>query len=147
MSAAPEATAGEERLFKPGQVIFREGERGGCAYLVRSGTVEIFKSDGDDEVFLARCTAGELFGEMALIDDVPRSDTARATTHTACLVLSKERFRRLLEEADPFIRGLLRILSGNVRVSNHSIALFHKALTELGAVTGETAELRSDGRA
>lgn len=139
MTATPEAAVGEERFFKPGQIIFQEGERGTCAYLIRSGTVEIFKTDGGDEVFLARCAAGELFGEMALIDDAPRSATARATCHTACLALSKERFRKLLEETDPFIRGLLRILSANVRESNHSIALFHKALTDLSTLPQHSA--------
>lgn len=147
MTTPPAAEASHERYFKPGQTIFREGERGACAFLIRSGTVEIFKDDGGGEVFLARCEAGELFGEMALIDDVPRSASARAKAHTCCLVLSKERFREVLEETDPFIRGLLRILSGNVRVSNDSIALFHKALADLSAPPQDEAKALIDSQA
>jgi CRP-like cAMP-binding protein len=145
MTTPPDA-ASHERHFKPGQTIFREGERGTCAFLIRNGAVEIFKGDGEGELFLARCKAGELFGEMALIDDVPRSASARAESHTSCLVLSKERFREVLEATDPFIRGLLRILAGNVRVSNDSIALFHKALADLGPASDDGTGVRIDSR-
>lgn len=119
------------RHYVPGSIIFREGERGNTAFIVCEGSIEIFKGSGEDHVSLTTCETGAIFGEMALIDDAPRSASARAKTYATCLVLPKDRFRRFFDEADPFIRGLLRILVANVRETSDSMALFHRALEDL----------------
>jgi CRP/FNR family transcriptional regulator, cyclic AMP receptor protein len=119
------------RYYAAGQTIFKEGERGNTALVVCEGAIEIFKGNGDREVRVALCDAGSIFGEMALVDDSPRSASARAQTHATCLVLPKDRFRRFFDEADPFVRGLLCILVANVRETTDSMALFHRALADL----------------
>jgi CRP-like cAMP-binding protein len=76
-----------ERLipFSAGSVIFRQGYPGEHAYIIQSGTVEIYKElpNGDEEQ-LALLQTGEMFGELALLDDAPRSASARA--HTDCVL-------------------------------------------------------------
>ncbi len=76
-----------ERLvrFDAGSLIFRQGYPGEHAYIVRSGEVEIFKEhpDGSEER-LEIMTDGQMFGELALLDDAPRSASARA--HTDCVL-------------------------------------------------------------
>lgn len=119
------------RSYPAGQVIFNEGEAGDCAFVVCEGSVEIFKGSGKREMRLATCEAGGIFGEMALVDDAARSASARALTPASCLVLPKERFRHLFEEADPLARALLRILVANVRETSDTMVLFHRALTDL----------------
>jgi CRP/FNR family transcriptional regulator, cyclic AMP receptor protein len=119
------------RTFQEGKTIFKEGERGNCAYVVCEGTVEIVKDVGTGEVTLATCGAGAMFGEMALTDDAGRSATARAKTPTKCLVFPRNRFREFFDQADPFVRGLLRILVANVRETSDSMALFYQALSEI----------------
>ncbi len=73
------------RSYKQGQTIFQEGDAGNCFYLIVYGEVVI--SRGNTE--LARLGTGECFGEMAVLDDAPRSATAKAADET--LVFSVER--------------------------------------------------------
>jgi len=106
----------ERQGFKPNQMIFQQGERGNVAYLVQSGEVEIFRvlSDGSEET-LGTVGAGGIFGEMALLDSAPRVAAARACEETSVIVISDSAFRERLRKTDPFIRGLIRVLSDNVR--------------------------------
>ena len=68
--------------FQPGDVIFREGEPGSSFYLIAEGTVRISKGEGEDAETLDLIEAGQVFGEMAVIDGKPRS--ASAIAETAC---------------------------------------------------------------
>ncbi|MGE5548260.1 MAG: cyclic nucleotide-binding domain-containing protein [Solirubrobacterales bacterium] len=101
----------ERKVFYAGQKVFKEGERGDRAYLIQDGTIEINKNG----VTLATLGKGELFGEMALVDDQPRMATANAVTDVSVVVISRDVFREKLAKADPFIRGLLNIFVRNIR--------------------------------
>ena len=101
----------ERKVFYAGQKIFSEGDRGDRAYLIQSGSVDIVKN----EMPLATLNAGELFGEMALIDDKPRMATALAQTDVTVVIISRDSFNEKLSKADPFIRGLLNIFVRNIR--------------------------------
>ncbi len=101
----------ERKVFFAGQKIFKEGDTGDRAYLIQSGTVEIIKN----EIPLATLGKGELFGEMALIDDQPRMASAMAQSDVSVVVISRDVFREKLAKADPFIRGLLNIFVRNIR--------------------------------
>src|SRR2546430_14708927 len=61
------------RRHPSGTVLFREGDRGQTMYVIRSGKVNISKRIGDSEITLAVLGAGEFFGEMALLEGLPRS--------------------------------------------------------------------------
>ena len=85
------AAIAQEESYKMGQVIFKEGETGGSLYLILEGKVRISREvSGMGEEALAVLREGDAFGEMALIDAVPRSADARV--HEACrlLVISKD---------------------------------------------------------
>lgn len=101
----------ERKVFYAGQKIFSEGDRGDRAYLIQSGSVDIIKN----EMPLATLKAGELFGEMALIDDKPRMATAMAQSDVTVVIISRDSFNEKLAKADPFIRGLLNIFVRNIR--------------------------------
>jgi CRP/FNR family cyclic AMP-dependent transcriptional regulator len=101
----------ERKVFYAGQKIFKEGDRGDRAYLIQDGTVEIVKNG----MPLATLSKGELFGEMALVDDQPRMASANAVTDVSVVVISRDVFREKLAKADPFIRGLLSIFVRNIR--------------------------------
>src|SRR5882757_2609897 len=72
-----------ERTFAPGEEIFKEGDAGDGMYVVRDGLVEISGMVGADvrHVF-SRIGPGDFFGEMAVLDDKPRSATAAARAQT-----------------------------------------------------------------
>jgi EAL domain-containing protein (putative c-di-GMP-specific phosphodiesterase class I) len=98
-----------------GEVIFREGEMGDRAYVIESGSVEILTSRGGAEVTLASLCAGDLFGEMALIDNKPRSASARAAEPTTLVLISREQVLRKINAADPMIKLFLRVILRRLR--------------------------------
>ncbi len=107
----------EKRSYNDGQFIFREREVGDMAFVVAAGKVEIVKQgEGGEYSVLGVIGQGGMFGEMALIDDKPRMASARAISEgTTVIVVSRQMFEKKLSTADPFIRGLLNILSDHVR--------------------------------
>lgn len=105
----------DRKTYKDGETIFREGEQGSTAFVVQDGEVEIVRvTDGVDRV-LGTIGKGGIFGEMALIDSKPRSATARASGHATIIVVSQAMFERKLQQSDPFIRSLLKILVETIR--------------------------------
>lgn len=67
--------------FKAGEVVFRQGYPGDYAYIITDGEVEVYTEEHDgSENHLAYLGAGEMFGELALLDDRPRSASVRAKT-------------------------------------------------------------------
>ena len=71
-----------ERNYVDGEFIFREGETANYAYVLKTGTVEILKIGAAGEEVLAELSPNSIFGEMALIDGVPRSASARSRGDT-----------------------------------------------------------------
>jgi CRP/FNR family cyclic AMP-dependent transcriptional regulator len=70
----------------------------------------------DDGVrVLATIGPGEIFGEIALIDDSPRMASARASGHVTVTIINRSLFKEKLKAADPFIRGLLTIMASEAR--------------------------------
>ena len=77
----------EQKTYAVGEVVFNEGDAGDSGFLVASGTVEISRqSEGEKEV-LGTIKQGQMFGEMALISDKPRSATATAAEATICVLV------------------------------------------------------------
>ncbi len=87
--------------FRPGEAIFHEGARGDKMFIIKSGEVALSKTIDDLEVPLQNLTAGAVFGEMALVDNQPRSASARAVTEVTCRVISKMIFRHKLSKEVP----------------------------------------------
>ena len=107
--------AAEQRTFEPGTVIFDEGAKGEHAFIVNSGLVEIYKAGPHGEAVIGYVGAGEIFGEMALIDGQPRMAGARAVRGTTCSVVSADLLQKKLEDTDPFVRDILGVLVNGVR--------------------------------
>ncbi|MBL8834350.1 MAG: cyclic nucleotide-binding domain-containing protein [Rhodospirillales bacterium] len=102
--------------FRAGRAIFRKGDAGDVAYVIQSGTVEIVRPVVDQRRIIASLAAGEIFGEMALIDGRPRMADAIALTDVTVLAIPVDQFEHKLKEADPFVRALLRMFVKNLRV-------------------------------
>ncbi len=96
--------------FKAGDVIFREGDRPGGVYLINQGAVEITKDKAGEKITLATLGWNSIFGEMALIDKKPRSATATALKDTWCYLVDEQSFQKKIDELDPFMRGICRVL-------------------------------------
>lgn len=112
----PQTRVLERKVFYPAQVIFKQGEHGDRAYLIQEGVVEIYKiaSTGDEQI-IGTLRTGELFGEMALVDNKPRMANARALENTSVIIISRDTFQEKLAKSDPFVRGLLNIFVKHIR--------------------------------
>lgn len=101
--------------IQKGEVLFEEGEPGDAFYIVFKGAVEIVKArpDGTEEKLAVR-RAGDGFGEMALLNDAPRSATARAHEDTELMSVGREAFQELLG-GDTLALRMMRVLSKALR--------------------------------
>jgi signal transduction histidine kinase len=103
-----------ESCFQPGEVIFREGSEADRFYIVLSGAVEVWKQKD----LLAVHTAGHLFGEMALIDELPRSATVLAREATRLAYIGRADFQQIIRENSRVAISIIRSVSDMVRSSN-----------------------------
>jgi len=109
----------EIRSYAQGEVIFSQGDRGDGFFYVEEGEVEISAqiSDADRRVF-ARVGPGEIFGEMAVLDDGPRSATATAAAPTRVYFIGREELFRILQDNPEAMIRLLRFFSHRIRTTN-----------------------------
>jgi len=105
------------REYPTGANIFSEGDAGESVMLIASGVVEIVKksSTGEDDILLAERGTGEIFGEMALIENSPRFADARAKSVVSLFVLQKNDFEHLLGENPSVTMEIMGTLSSKLR--------------------------------
>jgi len=83
--------------YDSGQIIFRQGDFGECAYFIQSGKVEVVREEKDGgQTVLATLSPGQYFGEMALLSKAPRNATIRAAGAAKLAVLGKRNFLTML---------------------------------------------------
>jgi len=99
------------RAFAAGEVIFREGEPGVEMFVVRQGSVSLSIAGR----VLTSLEADETFGEMALIDQAPRSATATAATPCEVVPIDRKRFLFLVQQTPNFALTMLQILAQRLR--------------------------------
>lgn len=88
--------------FESRQVVFREGDRGDRLYVVVDGEVEVVKRvQGREEVVVRRLGAGDVFGEIALVTDSPRTATVRSATAANLLAVDRDAFQALFGNVPP----------------------------------------------
>ncbi len=97
-------------VYDKGAVIFKQGDHGQHALFIERGTVDvIIQKDGAD-LTIATLGAGEIIGEMSMIDDAPRSANVIATEETEVIVIQRSRFIAPLTSADPMMNLILRVV-------------------------------------
>ncbi|MBI3978690.1 MAG: cyclic nucleotide-binding domain-containing protein [Chloroflexi bacterium] len=101
-----------ERRFAADRVVFRQGDPADSLYLIVSGRLRVqMVTHGHQEVTLAMLGPGDVFGEMALLGNQPRSATVATVTDAMLLAVSKEVFERYLVANPSAVREMLRIVS------------------------------------
>jgi signal transduction histidine kinase len=114
---------GRVKKFNDGDVIFSAGDAGDGFYLVDSGRVQISAVIGNGQTrTLAVIGPGDFFGEMAVLDDAPRSATARAEGVTETYFLSRGDLLGVLERRPQFALNLIREFSLRMRALNQKYA-------------------------
>jgi CRP-like cAMP-binding protein len=119
----------EERLFHQGETIFEENASGNSIMVIISGEVRITQRarvSGEETLTVLR--QGDFFGEMALLEELPRSATAIAHSDTCMLEISRDKFLRFIEKdaasGVKILFTLARILSSRLREADVKIKAF-----------------------
>ncbi|MDG4553962.1 MAG: cyclic nucleotide-binding domain-containing protein [Candidatus Competibacter sp.] len=108
----------EYRSFAAGQIIFREGEPGDNLYIVAEGEVDILVND---DHILETVGSGGIVGELALVDDKPRSATATARTDCVLAPVSRPHFLALVRLTPSFAIQVMRVMAERLRRTTHQL--------------------------
>ena len=114
------AQTAEMRAFKAGQNIFQEGDPGDGMFVIVEGLVQVSAliSEGQRRIVLTQVKPGDFFGEMAVLDDEPRSATATAEIDTKTFFIRRGDLLKVLEQSPKLAVGLMREFSRRMRDSN-----------------------------
>ncbi|NIS07518.1 MAG: cyclic nucleotide-binding domain-containing protein [Candidatus Dadabacteria bacterium] len=104
-------------VYKPGEIIFDKGSDGGIMYIILEGEIEI-QVDG---FAVGKLFEGQILGEMALVEDQPRSATAIAITDTKVVPINREAFLLIVKEEPLFALFVMKDLSHKIRVLNQRL--------------------------
>jgi CRP/FNR family cyclic AMP-dependent transcriptional regulator len=102
------------RSAKAGEIIFKEGDEAHQLFVIKSGEVAIQSGNRT----LAELSTNHIFGEMALIDDAPRSATAVAKTDIELVPISEKQFLFLVSQTPFFALKVMRVLARRLRATN-----------------------------
>lgn len=120
--------------FKPGDTILNEGEDGDSAFLIVDGSVEVSVGAGGQAKTVGRLSAGEVFGEMSLIEPGPRSATVKAVTDTECIVTNYDEFITSLQDNPERAVEFMKTLVRRLRHMNERVASMNPAKRGLRAL-------------
>ncbi len=107
-----------EKVVPDGEVIVRVGDHGAEMYVIKSGRVRISRQMAGRTVVLSELGPGDFFGEMSLLESLPRDADATAVGETRLLVLNAGSLLVRLRRDPTFALEMLHRLSGRVRALN-----------------------------
>jgi CRP/FNR family cyclic AMP-dependent transcriptional regulator len=111
------------RKYPKDTVVFFENDPGDVLFMIVDGRIKVtILGDDGKEVILTVLSPGDFFGEMALLDNEPRSATAIAIENCELILLHRADFESALEDNRSISRGLVRVLSARLRRANHQIS-------------------------
>ncbi len=128
----------EELSLPEGTELFAEGEAGDRAYVIRRGELEILKTSQGRSMLLAVRREGDVIGEMALLEEVPRSASVRARTDVRLIAIRKEQLDRLLQTSPTALRAMFLTVLGRLR-ENQALLRQSEKMAQLGTLTAGVA--------
>ena len=118
-------SVGEEKTVKKEELVFDEDSKGDSMYVLKSGAVKIIKKVKNQENTIAVLNPGEFFGEMALLDGLPRSAAVRATNDCELFMINLDGYQKLRREkphtALKLMDIIIKVLSNRLRQANKNL--------------------------
>jgi CRP/FNR family cyclic AMP-dependent transcriptional regulator len=108
-------------VIDKGDVIVRQGEVADSFFVIASGQVKVYITEGEREVILTTLAAGDFFGELPMFDQEPRSASVAALERCHLRTLSYEAFQAVMEHSGDIARCVLETLSKRLRAANRKI--------------------------
>ena len=125
-------------VLESGDELFAEGDAGRRAFVISEGEIEILKQTGEREVLLAVRKPGEVIGEMALLQDAPRSATARARTPARLMAIPKAEIDVLMDSSIEAVRAMFKVLLERWQATQ-SLLTQSERMAQLGTLTAGLA--------
>lgn len=123
-----------EKVFKAGELIMAQGEVGECAYFIQEGRVQIGVEKPNGKILdMGTRGPGSIIGEMAIVDDQPRSATIRALEDCILFEISRDDFARSVRNANPIVRLISQVI----------LMRYRDVLSRSQILAGESAQLPS----
>ena len=111
------------RAYQPGELIVREGDTATGCFIIASGQVEVVKGEASAHpTVLTTLGAGEFFGEMAVIDDHPRSASVWALEATECVAIGRAEFLETLQRRPQIAVQMLPVLVRRLRLADARVS-------------------------
>jgi CRP/FNR family cyclic AMP-dependent transcriptional regulator len=108
---------------KKDMFLFEEGDEPDAMYIVKSGQISLYISDGTNQKVVATASAGQLIGEMALFDKKPRSATAKADLASEVVKLPYVQLDKDLAKMPEWVQAILKKMVEKIREANNKILL------------------------
>ena len=116
------------QFFKKGTKIIEEGTLSDCAYIIESGRVQVSKTlNNGKEQIIGILEENDIFGEMSLIDSLPRSATVLALEDCTISVMTQETFNHLAQHNPQSLMPILKVLAKRLR---STLGLVEESLQE-----------------
>lgn len=114
---------GTVKSYFKNQIIFREGHPGNVGYLVKTGEVTIYKIIDSEKKILSKLGPGEVFGEMGMLTESPRTAFAEASEYCDLVVIDRDTLLEMLKKSPKLIQSitlfLIKRLAGTLQMLNH----------------------------
>ncbi|RMH38586.1 MAG: cyclic nucleotide-binding domain-containing protein [Deltaproteobacteria bacterium] len=133
--------------FPPGHVLFREGDAGSEMYVIQSGEVEISRALRGRDTVIAVLGPGEFFGEMAIVNNRPRSATATVRAEARLLVIDAKTFEAMLRGRAEIAVRMIKALAARLDRANQQIEILlledanHRVVQALRQLAADRAPL------
>jgi CRP-like cAMP-binding protein len=105
------AFASERVTYKPGQVLFRQGDRADAAFIVLKGSADVLIDGSDGPLRVATLSENEIIGEIAILCDIPRTATVQAETELTTLKITTDLFFRMIMDFPEMGVEVMRVLA------------------------------------
>lgn len=119
------------RVYGEGEFIFKEGDEGDRMYVIQSGRVRITKKTPSGDITIATLGSGEIFGEMALFDRLPRSATARALDEARILSIDKKKLFQTIDRDPTLVFKTLESMSRRIRRLDEEFTKLRKSKIDI----------------
>ena len=124
------ALASERLTYAPDQVVVKQGDVGDAAFVIIDGAADVIIGEDEDELVVASVGPNDIVGEIAILCDVPRTATIRATDELQVLKITKDRFVRMLSDFPALSIGVMRVLADRLARTTQELS---SAQAELAA--------------
>lgn len=127
-----------ELTLQPGELLIREGEIGDAMYIIVEGRLQVRKKARDGDIVLAERGAGDVIGEMSVLDQAPRVASVLALTPVRALVIDQETFMALLDWSPTAARAILKTFAQRIRSTQATLQQREK-MASLGTLSAGIA--------